>query len=124
MVDVWPGRQFPDFARLDWWISIALYIVAYVCLFVGVVTIACVMFVLGVVFAFGLNLPVYLVESDCEICDPKLVNGLDILRSRVFYCFSDIMISGPYWGKELELLRMDHAETESRVGKSSVEVGA
>jgi len=121
MVDVWPGKDFPAFARLDLYIPTALYLVGYMCIVVDVPVAATFMYLIGFVLSLSLKMPVYLVESTSDNFPPKLVNGLDILRSRVFYCFSDIVISGPYWSKKLELLRMDFAETESRVGKFSEE---
>lgn len=115
MVDVWDGREFPDYAQLDWLIPIALWIVGVMCSVVGVPAVAVFMFVIATVFMVGLKLPVYLVESASRIEDPTLVGGLTIVKWPVFYYSS--VISGPYWGEELERLRMDLEPTKSRVGK-------
>lgn len=112
MVDVWTEKDFPDYAQMDWWIPIPLYIIGSICTLVGVYPIAIFMCVLGAVFAFGLKLPIYLIEEydGNEATNLRLVEGLDILRGRAYYW--DILISGPYFGEEVELLRMYLEEVE------------
>lgn len=110
MVDVWTEEDFPDYVQMDWWISIPLWNIGTMCLIVGVDVVAIIMFGFALAFLFGTKLPVYLIEEydENEVTDTRLVGGLDILRLRKYY--HDILISGPYWGEELELMRMDFEE--------------
>ena len=88
MVDVWDEESFPNYARMDWWIYITLYMVATMCIIVGVVpvgiSVGIFMHVLALLFLFGLKLPIYLVE-DPDGEDSRLVEGTYILRHRAYY---------------------------------------
>ena len=113
-MDVYDYRNRPEFMNLEYLLGGSMMLFANLVnvfgLFGGhewLYWLGCICTVLGGSFLFGLRFPEYLLETieDNETVDAELVSIHD-WAFRIGPFFNQVL-SGPYWGRELELLKMD-----------------
>jgi len=101
-------EELPDIAILDYWIGISCMLFASFCfLFESIAIIVGIpMYLLGISMLFGLKPAEYLIErvdSEGEIIESRLYRPT-IWKPIIW---NDEILSGPYEGLELELLKQD-----------------